>query len=76
MRKLACRCMGPGLVPRAPYRALTRKDFDDVVEFVATGGYALKSYERFAKIRQGQDGTWRLIATQSAAPALLAHWIL
>ncbi len=44
----------------APYRALTRKDFDDVVEFVASGGYALKSYERFAKIRQSQDGMWRI----------------
>jgi ATP-dependent Lhr-like helicase len=44
----------------APYRALTRKDFDDAVDFVATGGYALKSYERFAKIRQSQDGLWRI----------------
>ena len=44
----------------APYATLTRKDFDDVVDFVATGGYALKAYERFAKIRQGQDGRWRI----------------
>ena len=34
--------------------ALTRADFDAVVDFVATGGYALKAYERFAKIRQDQ----------------------
>jgi len=27
---------------------------------VATGGYALKAYERFAKIRQGKDGRWRI----------------
>ena len=44
----------------APYADLTRRDFDAVVDFVATGGYALKSYERFAKIRQGQDGRWRI----------------
>jgi ATP-dependent Lhr-like helicase len=31
-----------------------------VVDFVATGGYALKAYERFAKIRQGKDGSWRV----------------
>src|SRR5690606_19152390 len=31
----------------APYAALARADFDDVIDFVATGGYALKSYERF-----------------------------
>jgi len=44
----------------APYAGLARGDFDAVVDFVATGGYALKSYERFAKIRQGKDGRWRI----------------
>jgi ATP-dependent helicase Lhr and Lhr-like helicase len=44
----------------APYAQLTRADFDAVVDFVATGGYALKAYERFAKIRQGKDGRWRI----------------
>ncbi|MGE0521427.1 MAG: ligase-associated DNA damage response DEXH box helicase [Variibacter sp.] len=44
----------------APYAGLTRADFDAVLDFVATGGYALKSYERFAKIRQGADGRWRV----------------
>lgn len=44
----------------APYAELVRADFDAVVDFVATGGYALKSYERFAKIRLGQDGRWRI----------------
>ncbi len=44
----------------APYAALTRADFDAVVDFVATGGYALKAYERFARIRLGKDGRWRI----------------
>ena len=44
----------------APYHDLTRKDFDDVIDFVATGGYALKAYERFAKIRQDKNGRWRV----------------
>jgi ATP-dependent Lhr-like helicase len=44
----------------APYAALTRADFDAVLDFVATGGYALKAYERFARIRQGKDGRWRI----------------
>jgi ATP-dependent Lhr-like helicase len=44
----------------APYVGLTRADFDAVVDFVATGGYALKAYERFAKIRQTKDGRWRV----------------
>jgi ATP-dependent Lhr-like helicase len=44
----------------APYAGLSRSDFDAAVDFVATGGYALKAYERFAKIRQGKDGKWRV----------------
>src|SRR5581483_6676511 len=44
----------------APYAGLTRADFDAALDFVATGGYALKAYERFAKIRQDKDGRWRV----------------
>ena len=44
----------------APYAGLARADFDAVLDFVATGGYALKAYERFAKIRPGKDGRWRV----------------
>ena len=44
----------------APYSTLTRTDFDDVVDFVATGGYALKTYERFARIKQDKTGRWRV----------------
>jgi ATP-dependent helicase Lhr and Lhr-like helicase len=43
----------------APYSKLSRQVFDDVLAFVATGGYALKSYERFAKIRLDKEGYWR-----------------
>jgi ATP-dependent helicase Lhr and Lhr-like helicase len=44
----------------APYSALAQADFDAVLDFVATGGYALKAYERFARIRQGKDRRWRI----------------
>jgi ATP-dependent Lhr-like helicase len=44
----------------APYMNLPRNDFDDVIDFVATGGYALKSYERFARIKQDKTGRWRV----------------
>jgi ATP-dependent helicase Lhr and Lhr-like helicase len=43
-----------------PYRNLTRADFDAALAFVAHGGYALASYERFAKIKQRKDGSWRV----------------
>lgn len=44
----------------APYSGLTREDFDATLDFVATGGYALKTYERYAKIRQDKAGRWRV----------------
>jgi ATP-dependent Lhr-like helicase len=43
-----------------PYRHLDAATFDRVVDFVATGGYALRTYERYAKIRRTADGSWRL----------------
>jgi ATP-dependent Lhr-like helicase len=42
------------------YRHLDRESFDKVLEFVATGGYALKTYEQYAKLRKGKDGLWRI----------------
>jgi ATP-dependent Lhr-like helicase len=65
---LGCACGEPFLagelygevLTAAPYCNLTRADFDDVVDFVATGGYALKTYERFARIKQDKNGRWRV----------------
>lgn len=42
------------------YRNLTREDFDRCVDFVATGGYALRAYERYAKLKAQPDGSLRL----------------
>jgi ATP-dependent Lhr-like helicase len=44
----------------APYASLERTTFDRILEFVATGGYALRSYERYAKIRKTKEGKWRI----------------
>jgi ATP-dependent Lhr-like helicase len=65
---LGCACGAPfasdelyaEVTAAPPYAMLSRDDFDAVVDFVATGGYALKAYERFARIRQGKDGLWRV----------------
>ena len=48
------------VVTAAPYAGLTRERFDRIVEFVSTGGYALKAYERFARLRPTGDGHLRL----------------
>ena len=44
----------------APYATLDRDSFDRIVAFVATGGYALRTYERYARIRQTKEGLWRV----------------
>jgi ATP-dependent helicase Lhr and Lhr-like helicase len=40
----------------APYRELDWETFERAVDFVATGGYALRNYERYAKIRRRKEG--------------------
>jgi ATP-dependent Lhr-like helicase len=42
------------------YRTLTREDFDKAIDYVATGGYALRAYERHAKLKAQPDGLLRL----------------
>ncbi|MFK8252408.1 ligase-associated DNA damage response DEXH box helicase [Ancylobacter terrae] len=49
-----------------PYADLPRADFDDVLAFAATGGYALRAYERFARIRRMKDGRWRIANPMAA----------
>ncbi|WP_448587018.1 ligase-associated DNA damage response DEXH box helicase [Thermaurantiacus sp.] len=45
----------------APYRDLPRGQFDRVLEMASSGGYALRAYERFRRIRKGPDGRWRIV---------------
>ena len=49
-----------------PYRDLPRSQFDRVLDFVATGGYALRAYERYARLKQTSHGTWRIANPQVA----------
>ena len=42
-----------------PYRGLTRADFDACLDFAATGGYALRAYDRWQRLML-RDGLWRL----------------
>ena len=48
------------VVSAAPYATLSWEAFEATVDYVATGGYALRAYERFAKIVRGTDGRWRV----------------
>ena len=49
-----------------PYRGLAWEDFEQVIDFVSTGGYALKTYDRFKRIVKGLDGLWRVRNEETA----------
>ena len=49
-----------------PYRHLSRDKFDKVLDFVATGGYALAHYTQFQRLVKGVDGLWRLTSRRVA----------
>ncbi|WP_306152741.1 ligase-associated DNA damage response DEXH box helicase [Roseovarius sp. MMSF_3281] len=49
-----------------PYSTLSRADFDDCLAFCATGGYALRAYDQWQRLKQSPDGLWHLRDPRSA----------
>jgi ATP-dependent Lhr-like helicase len=50
----------------APYAGLKAETFAEILNFIATGGYALKAYDRFRRLVPEPGGVWR-IATPAVA---------
>jgi ATP-dependent Lhr-like helicase len=50
----------------APYRTLDRRDFDDVLGFVETGGYALRSYDRWHRLFRDSQGRYQVVGEDVA----------
>ncbi|OYQ33825.1 DNA ligase-associated DEXH box helicase [Niveispirillum lacus] len=49
------------VVRASPYANLSRDEFDDVFDFVATGGYALGAYDKFKRLTQDpESGLWQV----------------
>ncbi len=48
------------LATAGPYAHLRRAEFDACLEFCATGGYALRAYDRWQRLQQRPDGRWQL----------------
>ncbi|KCZ89065.1 ligase-associated DNA damage response DEXH box helicase [Hyphomonas jannaschiana] len=46
------------IVRAGPYQDLGWEGFERIVDFVATGGYALKTYDRYHRIVRRPDGRW------------------
>jgi ATP-dependent Lhr-like helicase len=49
-----------------PYAGISRAQFDDCLDFVATGGYALRAYAKWKRLLQRPDGLWQLRDPRSA----------
>lgn len=71
---LASACAGPFAADAlydevrqaAPYSALTRPEFDACLQFCATGGYALRAYDRWQRLVE-RERLWHLRDPRSAA---------
>jgi len=48
------------------YADLSRADFDACLDFCATGGYALRAYDQWQRLKQMPDGRWHLRDLRSA----------
>ncbi|WP_281253240.1 ligase-associated DNA damage response DEXH box helicase [Sphingomonas lenta] len=65
---MACACARPfqqdemlGEVRSAtPYSALPDDTFDRVLGFIRDGGYSLRAYDRYKRLTQDPDGSWRV----------------
>ena len=57
------------IVRAAPYTALPRQEFDDVLRFVEDGGYALSSYERYRKLFRDSEGRVHIRGERTARQA-------
>jgi ATP-dependent Lhr-like helicase len=44
----------------APYAGLKQETFQEILNFIATGGYSLRAYDRFRRIVEEAPGRWRL----------------
>jgi ATP-dependent Lhr-like helicase len=44
----------------APYGGLKPDTFEEILNFIATGGYALKAYDRFRRLVSEPGGVWRI----------------
>jgi ATP-dependent Lhr-like helicase len=44
----------------APYAGLSADLFRQVLEYIESGGYSLKAYDRFRRLTRDVDGTWRV----------------
>ncbi len=51
----------------APYSGLTDTVWHHVLDYIATGGYSLRAYDKFKRLVEYAPGQWRITRPQAAA---------
>ncbi len=72
---MACACAAPfdeaamlaEVRSAAPYADLAAETFSRLLDFIATGGYALRAYDRFRRLTRTGEGQWRVTHPQFVA---------
>ncbi|NCA02422.1 MAG: ligase-associated DNA damage response DEXH box helicase [Sphingomonadaceae bacterium] len=72
---MACACAAPfdeaamlaEVRQAAQYADLAAETFARLLDFIATGGYALRAYDRFRRLTRTPDGLWRITHPQFVA---------
>lgn len=72
---MACACAAPfdatALLAEVrmaqPFAQIDAETFTRILDFIATGGYALKAYEKFRRLVKTSDGLWRVTHPKFAA---------
>jgi ATP-dependent Lhr-like helicase len=55
------------VITTGAYADLPRETFDRCLDFVATGGYALRAYDQWQRLMQRPDGQWQLRDPRAAS---------
>ena len=51
----------------APYAGLTEEVFRNILDYIATGGYSLRAYDKYKRLVEEAPGRWRITRPQVAA---------
>ncbi len=65
---MAVACAGPfdeaellaEIAAAAPYAGLSAELFGNILSFIESGGYALRAYDKFKRLRRNADGKWQV----------------
>jgi len=48
------------------FSGISRDEFNRLLDFISTGGEALRAYPDFSRVKAGEDGLWKVTSTRTA----------